>query len=117
MQTIAPETHRIPKVAQSAIVRQINVLGDIDMDSFMETFDQAVTEGECKLTWSQWAKLHKVEEHDPMGDVGIIIALGRRDPYLLHPANKAERVDFDWELDVLLYGGEDAYIHAIMNRC
>ena len=101
-------------VESRAIIRNIGSArkASNDMDSFMDTFDQAVTlpEGE---TFGVWAKRNRVIQCEVDEEEELVRTFLGHSPYLKSPGNRDGLIEATYFVGCINHGNEEEYLEFL----
>lgn len=105
----------IPAIRRETVmIRPIMLVSPTDdIDTFMDTFDQAVTVSE-EEKWEVWARRNRVDQREVLSQDDLMCSFLGLSKYLKDPSNKGDLIDATYMVGCFNHGGETEYL-AFLN--
>jgi hypothetical protein len=94
----------------TVIIRPIMLVSPTDdMNTFMDTFDQAITVSE-EEEWEVWAKRNRVDQREVKSEDNLLCTFLGMSKYLKDPNNKGDLIEATYMVGCFNHGGETEYL-------
>lgn len=91
------------------MIRPVMLISPTDMDTFMDTFDQAITVSE-EEPWEVWARRNRVDQREVASQGNLLCTFLGLSKYLKDPSNKVDLIEATYMVGCYNHGGETEYL-------